>query len=67
MTFSGITIGTPLGSFTSNAVMNSNGKITFDKMSESGFTAPTKEEVRENVRQQVDGAVKQGLGKLFGK
>lgn len=67
MTFSGITIGTPLGSFTSNAVMNSNGKITFDKMSESGFTAPTKEEVRENVRQQVGGAVKQGLGKLFGK
>ena len=54
MTFSGITIGTPLGSFTSNAVMNSNGKITFDKMS-------------ENVRQQVGGAVKQGLGKLFGK
>lgn len=67
MTFSGITIGTPLGSFTSNAVMNSNGKITFDKMSESSFTAPTKEEVRENVRQQVGGAVKQGLGKLFGK
>lgn len=67
MTFSGITIGTPLGSFTSNAVMNSNGKITFDKMSESGLTAPTKEEVRENVRQQVGGAVKQGLGKLFGK
>lgn len=67
MTFSGITIGTPLGSFTSNAVMNSSGKITFDKMSESGFTAPTKEEVRENVRQQVGGAVKQGLGKLFGK
>lgn len=67
MTFSGITIGTPLGSFTSNAVMNSNGKITFDKMSESGFTAHTKEEVRENVRQQVGGAVKQGLGKLFGK
>lgn len=67
MTFSGITIGTPLGSFTSNAVMNSNGKITFDKMNESGFTAPTKEEVRENVRQQVGGAVKQGLGKLFGK
>ena len=67
MTFSGITIGTPLGSFTSNAVMNSNGKITFDKMSESSFSAPTKEEVRENVRQQVGGAVKQGLGKLFGK
>lgn len=67
MTFSGITIGTPLGSFTSSAVMNSNGKITFDKMSESDFTAPTKEEVRENVRQQVGGAVKQGLGKLFGK
>ena len=67
MTFSGITIGTPLGSFTSNAVMNSNGKITFDKMSESGFNAPTKEEVRENVREQVGGAVKQGLGKLFGK
>lgn len=67
MTFSGITIGTQLGSFTSNAVMNSNGKITFDKMSESSFTAPTKEEVRENVRQQVGGAVKQGLGKLFGK
>lgn len=67
MTFSGITIGTPLGSFTSSAVMNSNGKITFDKMSESGFTTPTKEEVRENVRQQVGGAVKQGLGKLFGK
>lgn len=67
MTFSGITIGTPLGSFTSNAVMNSNGKITFDKMSESGFTAPTKEEVRENVRQQVGGAVKQGLGKLFNR
>ena len=67
MTFSGITIGTPLGSFTSNAVMNSNGKITFDKMSESSFTASTKEEVRENVRQQVGGAVKQGLGKLFGK
>lgn len=67
MTFSGITIGTPLGSFNSNAVMNSNGKITFDKMSESSFTAPTKEEVRENVRQQVGGAVKQGLGKLFGK
>lgn len=67
MTFSGITIGTPLGSFTSSAVMNSNGKITFDKMSESCFTAPTKEEVRENVRQQVGGAVKQGLGKLFGK
>lgn len=66
MTFSGITIGTQLGSFTSNAVMNSNGKITFDKMSESSFTAPTKEEVRENVRQQVGGAVKQGLGKLFG-
>lgn len=67
MTFSGITIGTPLGSFTSNAVMNSNGKITFDKMSESSFIAPTKEEVRENVREQVGGAVKQGLGKLFGK
>ena len=67
MTFSGITIGTPLGSFTSNAVMNSNGKITFDKMSESSFSAPTKEEVRENVRQQVGGAVKQGFGKLFGK
>ena len=67
MTFSGITIGTPLGSFTSNAVMNSNGKITFDKMSESSFTAPTKEEVRENVRQQVGGAVKQGLGKLFNR
>lgn len=67
MTFSGITIGTPLGSFTSNAVMNSSGKITFDKMSESGFTAPTKEEVRENVRQQVGGAVKQGLGKLFNR
>lgn len=67
MTFSGITIGTPLGSFTSNAVMNSNGKITFDKMSESSFTAPTKEEVSENVRQQVGGAVKQGIGKLFGK
>ena len=67
MTFSGITIGTPLGSFTSNAVMNSNGKITFDKMSESGFAAPTKEEVSENVRQQVGGAVKQGLGKLFNR
>lgn len=67
MTFSGITIGTPLGSFTSNAVMNSNGKITFDKMSEAAFNVPTKEEVRENVRQQVGGAVKQGLGKLFGK
>lgn len=67
MTFSGITIGTPLGSFTSNAVMNSNGKITFDKMSESSFSAPTKEEVRENVRHQVGGAVKQGFGKLFGK
>lgn len=67
MTFSGITIGTPLGSFTSNAVMNSNGKITFDKMSESSFTAPTKEEVQQNVREQVGGAVKQGLGKLFNR
>ena len=67
MTFSGITIGTPLGSYTSNAVMNSSGKITFDKMSEGSFTAPTKEEVRENVRQQVGGAVKQGIGKLFGR
>ena len=67
MTFSGITIGTPLGSFTSNAVMNSNGKITFDKMSEAAFNVPTKEEVRENVRQQVGGAVKQGLGKLFNR
>ena len=67
MTFSNITIGTPLGSYTSNAVMNSSGKITFDKMSEGSFTAPTKEEVRENVRQQVGGAVKQGIGKLFGR
>lgn len=67
MTFSGITIGTPLGSFTSNAVMNSNGKITFDKMSESSFTAPTKEEVQQNVREQVGGAVKQGIGKLFNR
>lgn len=67
MTFSGITIGTPLGSFTSNAVMNSNGKITFDKMSEAAFNVPTKEEVRENVRQQVGGAVKQSLGKLFNR
>lgn len=67
MSFSGITIATPLGSFTSNAVMNSSGKITFDKMSESAFTAPTKEEVQQNVREQVGGAVKQGLGKLFGK
>ena len=67
MTFSNITIGTPLGSYTSNAVMNSGGKITFDKMSEGSFNAPTKEEVRENVRQQVGGAVKQGIGKLFGR
>ncbi len=67
MTFSNITIGTPLGSYTSNAVMNSSGKITFDKMSEGSFSAPTKEEVRENVRQQVGGAVKQGIGKLFGR
>ena len=67
MTFSNISIGTPLGSFTSNAVMNSNGKITFDKMSEVSLNLPTKEEVRENVRQQVGGAVKQGLGKLFGR
>ena len=67
MTFSNITIGTPLGSYTSNAVMNSSGKITFDKMSEGSFTAPTKEEVRENVRQQVGGTVKQGIGKLFGR
>lgn len=67
MTFSNITIGTPLGSYTSNAVMNSSGKITFDKMSEGSFTAPTREEVRENVRQQVGGAVKQGIGKLFGR
>ena len=47
--------------------MNSNGKITFDKMSEVSLNLPTKEEVRENVRQQVGGAVKQGLGKLFGR
>ena len=67
MTFSNISISTPLGSFTSNAVMNSNGKITFDKMSEVSLNLPTKEEVRENVRQQVGGAVKQGLGKLFGR
>ncbi len=66
MSFSDITIGTPLGSFTSNAVLNSNGKVTFDKMSES-FTVPDTEEIQQNVRQQVGGAVKEGLGKLFGR
>ena len=50
-----------------NSLSGNFSRANFDKMSESGFTAPTKEEVRENVRQQVGGAVKQGLGKLFGK
>lgn len=67
MTFSNIAIGTPLGTYQSNAVMNSNGKITFDKMTESSFAPASREEVQQSVREQVGGAVKQGLGKLFNR
>lgn len=69
MKFSDIVITSILGTFSTNAMMTEDGKITIDSMKQE-YVAPNKDAVKNNAQEEIKvnvSKLKEGLGKLFAK
>ena len=67
MTFSDINVVTFAGTFATNATINSNGKVTFDKFDNVAYNYSFEEKPEEEIKQQVADSVKKEFDNFFRK